>query len=154
MNMKKQIIVVASLAVVAALSGCAPSQLSSLLPSGFNGNQQQTPAQVTPGVVVSVSSAGDIGGGFFTGTHPGIDIVVRTDTQPPQMLSIVQPIQSGTPAFTQGERVGVVYNSNGNGTRVIPLPNATANRFPVPTAEQNVLPPIGKVHLSLNPPRN
>lgn len=153
MNMNRKVAFAASVLVVAALSGCAPSQLSSLLPSGFNGNQQQTPAQVTPGVVVSVSPVGQVGGGLFSGTKPGEDVIVKTDTNPPQMLSIIQPIANGQAAFTQGERVGVV-SSNGGGTRVIPLPNATTNRFPVKTAEQNALPPLSQTHLTLNPPSN
>ena len=153
MKMNRKVAVLAGIVVVAALSGCAPSQLSSFLPSSFNGNQSQTPARVMPGTVVSVSPVGSVGGGFFSGTQPGEDIIVKTDTQPPQMLSIIQPLESGTPAFTSGEQVGVVYSSNGNGTRVIPLPNS-ANRFPVKTAEQSKLPPLSHVQMSLNPPSN
>ncbi|MDA8377344.1 MAG: hypothetical protein M0Z50_09865 [Planctomycetia bacterium] len=146
--------VVTAVAAAAMLAGCAPSQLSSFLPSGFNSNQSQSPARVMPGVVVSVAPAGDVGGGLFSGTKPGEDIIVKTDTMPPQMLSIIQQIQSGQAAFTTGEHVGVVYSNTGNGTRVIPLPNATANRFPVPTAEQHTMPPISHVQMSLNPPSN
>ena len=117
-----RIIIAAAIGSTVALSGCAPA-LSSLssLSSGFGDNQKA--AQVTPGVAVDVTPVGSVGGSFLSGTQPGDDIIVKTFTNPPQMLSIVQPIKTGAAAITAGERVGVTTR-DGN-TRVIPIPDYT-----------------------------
>lgn len=148
---RKTSVTAAVLAVTAALSGCAPSQMSSFSSGlGFNSDQQQQAAQVTPGRVVSVSPVGSVGGGFLSGTHPGEDIVVRTFTQPAQMLSVIQPLKSGAPAFTAGEAVGVTTR-NGN-TRVIPLPGY----MPMGSSKAGTVywhtPPRTGVHMSLKSP--
>ncbi|WP_139113744.1 hypothetical protein, partial [Acidithiobacillus thiooxidans] len=119
----------ASIAVIAALSGCAPAQLTEFIPAGLTPIQQQTvPSQVTPGEVVTVTPVDHVSVGLFAQRQPGVDVIVKTQTAPPQMLSIVQPTTNGSPAFTAGERVGVVYSNDGGQMHVIPLPPRT----PVP----------------------
>lgn len=123
-NKKITLTLVASLAAVAALSGCAPAQIAAFIPSGLRPIQQQTAQQVKPGEVVTVTNVDHVSVGLFAQRQPGVDVIVKTDTSPPQMLSIVQPVRPGSPAFTQGERVGVVYTPGGK-THVIPLPTRT-----------------------------
>ena len=147
---RKIVISAVSISLIAALSGCAPIPLSSIA-STFNGNSDQRQAgTVTPGVVVSTSPVASVGGGLFSGTRPGEDIVVRMDTNPPQMLSILQPLKSGGTAFTAGESVGVV--TRGDRSHVVPLPDA--DTLPIGTAgtSSQALPPVTQTRLSLTPP--
>ncbi|WP_031571803.1 hypothetical protein [Acidithiobacillus thiooxidans] len=124
-NKKITLPIVASIAAIAALSGCTPAQINAFVPSGLTPIQQQNvPSQVTPGEVVTVTPVAHVSAGLFAQRQPGVDVIVKTDTSPPQMLSIVQPVRPGSPAFTQGERVGVVYTPGGK-THVIPLPTRT-----------------------------
>lgn len=116
--MKKQITITASLITVAMLSGCAPSQLSFL-----QLHSDQHAAQVTPGRIVSVAPVASVSAGFLSGHKPGEDIIVRTFTQPRQMLAIVQPIKPSAAAFTPGETVGVATRNGAS--RVIALPGYT-----------------------------
>jgi len=116
--MNRKISIAASLLAAASLSGCAVAPgVSSFLPTNFTQQQQQA-AKVTPAIVVSVSPASV--GGFWGKARQGQDIVVKTLTQPAQMLSVVQPQKPGAPVLTMGEQVGVVTR-NGN-AHVIPLP--------------------------------
>lgn len=139
-NKKITLTLVASLAAVAALSGCAPAQIAAFIPSGLRPIQQQTAQQVTPGEVVTVTPVDHVSVGLFAQRQPGVDVIVKTQTAPPQMLSIVQPTTNGSPAFTAGERVGVVYSNDGGQMHVIPLPPRT----PVP----DQLPGAGTVQKS------
>lgn len=123
--MNKKITLAVSIVAIIALSGCAPAQIAAFIPAGLRPIQQQNvPAQVTPGKIVTVTPVAHVSAGFFAQKQPGVDVIVKTDTSPPQMLSIVQPTTPSSPAFTAGERVGVVYTPGGK-THVIPLPPRT-----------------------------